>query len=134
METEAEKKYDILLIEDDGYISELYARKFESDSFDVRLAGDGVEAWDILSKGDLHPDAILLDLNMPHMDGMEFLKKIRADIRWNDVCVIVLTNMPADEQARAVFSLGAQEYIEKAKYTPSEIFEKVKKTLDNRSE
>lgn len=122
----------ILLVEDDEYISELYVRKLAEEGFDVRVMDDGRSAWELLDRNGFLPDAILLDINMPHKDGMELLRQIRGDIRWNGTVVIVLTNIPSDERSREAFMLGAQDYLEKFSYTPTQIIGKIRETLSRR--
>ena len=62
----------IAIIEDDPTISQMYRMKFESDGFNVRLAANGQIGIEVVEK--FQPDIILLDLQMPEMDGAEALK------------------------------------------------------------
>ena len=63
----------IAILEDDPVISQMYRMKFESDGFDVRLADNGNRGVALVE--DFQPDIILLDLQMPEMDGPEALAK-----------------------------------------------------------
>src|SRR5215467_5460683 len=67
----------ILVVDDDEDIRELLKIFLEADGYQVRLAADGLEAWQHLENGS-GPALILLDLMMPRMDGEQFLRKIRC--------------------------------------------------------
>lgn len=79
-------------------------------------AGDGKEALSVLN--DHKVDLILLDLNMPVMDGFEFLEKAKKDFRFKDIPVIVLTTEGEDESRQKALSLGADEYLTKPFQSP----------------
>ena len=79
----------IVIIEDDPTISQMYRIKFESDGFEVHLAANGQIGINVAEK--VRPDIILLDLQMPEMDGTEALKIIRSRDWGKTVPVIILT-------------------------------------------
>lgn len=66
----------IAIIEDDPTISQMYRMKFEADGFDVRLAANGAIGVHLVNV--FRPDIVLLDLQMPEMDGVEALQHIRS--------------------------------------------------------
>ena len=88
----------IAIIEDDPTISQMYRMKFESDGFDVRLAANGQIGIEVVEK--FQPDIILLDLQMPEMDGAEALKRIRSKDWGKTIPVIVMSGKDptVDEQ------------------------------------
>lgn len=86
-------KFKVLIAEDDSVLQDLYLRKFNKDSFDVRTASNGQEALDAINKET--PDVLLLDLNMPILDGFGVLEKLPKEKR--TFPVIILTNF--DDQA-----------------------------------
>ncbi len=100
----------ILVIEDDRAISQLLTQTLADDGFTVLTAANGLAALEILDAA--LPDAIVLDLNMPVMDGRTFMHRLRADQRpgLREIPVLVLTAKRA-EQARR--ELGAQAAIGK---------------------
>jgi len=120
----------ILLIEDDEFLSDMYKTKFDSEGFSVTLASDGEAGLDIL-KGGLRPDAVLLDVVMPKMNGMEVLQKIKELEDLKDINVIMFTNMGQKEDMEKAKALGAAGYIVKANFTPSEVVLEVNKILSN---
>lgn len=80
----------MLIVEDDPATRELLRRTLEGHGHQVREAANGRSALGVLADGP--PALILLDLLMPEMDGFEFLHAVRADARWRDIPVIVLTS------------------------------------------
>jgi DNA-binding response OmpR family regulator len=118
----------ILLVEDDMFISDIYQTKLKGDGFDVTSVENGLEALKKL-EGGLMPDLILLDIMMPYMDGLEFLKHLRAKEEWKTVPVMLLTNLFQKEQVDEGLSLGASDYLIKSHFTPSEVVEKINALL-----
>jgi len=118
---------NIAIIEDDQTIAQMYRMKFESDGFSVWVAADGRSGLEMVSKHT--PDIILLDLQMPEMDGVETLKHIRKLPGGQDIPVIVLTNLGQQEAPDSLAALGIEDYIIKADLTPSQVVEQVKKTI-----
>jgi DNA-binding response OmpR family regulator len=117
----------IAIIEDDQTISQMYRMKFESDGFDVQLADNGKNGVELVKS--FEPEIILLDLQMPEMDGTEALTEIRKHDWGKDVPVIILTNMGEEESPKALAALNVESYIVKADLTPSQVVGKVKDTL-----
>jgi len=117
----------ILIVEDDPFLSEMYSTKLLQEKFEVELAGDGREA--LKKAAESHPDLILLDIVLPKMDGFETLGKIKKDPALKHIKVIALTNLGQKEEVEKGLSLGADDYIVKAHFTPSEVINKVKQIL-----
>ena len=117
----------IAIIEDDPTISQMYRMKFEADGFDVRMAGNGKIGVDLVKS--FKPDIILLDIQMPEMDGAESLKLIREHKDSKDTPVIILTNLGEEEAPREMRSLGISSYIVKANNTPRQVVAHVKNTI-----
>ena len=124
------EKKKILLIEDDEFLSDMYKTKFDSEGFEVTPAQDGEVGLRLLSEG-LRPDAILLDVVMPKMNGIEVLEKIKEMDGSDGMNVIMFTNMGQKEDIDKAMSLGAAGYIIKANFTPSEVVVEVNKILNN---
>ncbi len=121
----------ILLVEDDFAIANLYRTKLETHEFEVRIAGNGLEA--LSSVDEIMPDIILLDLRMPHMDGEEFLKKFRKNAKNADVPVIILTNISREEAPKTIWHYGISSYFVKAHNTPADLLKIISSTLDQLS-
>ena len=117
----------IAIIEDDPTISQMYRMKFEADGFDVRMAGNGKIGVDLVKS--FKPDIILLDIQMPEMDGAAALKLIREHKDSKDTPVIILTNLGEEEAPIEMRSLGISSYIVKANNTPRQVVAHVKNTI-----
>ena len=120
-------KIKILLVEDDTFLLGMYASKFELEGFKVILAEDGEKAVRAATKE--RPDIILLDIILPKLDGFEVLKQLKADIATAKIPVILLTNISQRDEIEKGLKMGAEDYLIKAHFMPSEVVEKIKKTL-----
>jgi CheY-like chemotaxis protein len=113
----------ILLAEDDPGDQELTRRAFEASEMQCQLyiVGDGEEALDFLfGRGKYarreacpRPDLVLLDLNMPKIDGPEVLQRIRADSDLRRMAVVALTTSRRDADIANLYDLGVNSYIPK---------------------
>lgn len=117
----------IALIEDNAVISQMYRMKFESEGFEVKLAVNGEDGVALVK--DFLPDIILLDIQMPVMNGAEALKKIRSLETATDTPVLILTNLGEEEAPKNLDKLNITDYIVKANLTPSQVVKKVKDVL-----
>lgn len=117
----------IAIIEDDSVISQMYRMKFEADNFDVQVAANGKEGVALVEQ--FNPDIILLDLQMPVMNGVDALKEIRGSDWGKTVPVLILTNLGEEEAPKDIRSLGIHSYIVKADLTPRQVAERVKDAL-----
>lgn len=117
----------IAIIEDDTVINQMYRMKFEADGFEVQLADDGKRGVALVES--FKPDIILLDLQMPHMNGAEALQEIRSYSWGKDIPVIILTNLGEEEAPKSLRAMGIHSYIVKADLTPSQVVGRVKEAL-----
>ena len=98
----------VLVVEDDGEIAEVLRRSLRLDGYDVRLAGDGPEA---LQEAALYePDAVVLDLGLPGVDGTDVCRKLRAD---GDVPILILTARDGVDARVQGLDSGADDYLVK---------------------
>lgn len=117
----------IAIIEDDAVINQMYRMKFEADGFDVQIADDGKRGVALVEQ--FKPDIILLDLQMPNMNGEEALTAIRAHTWGKNIPVIILTNLGEEESPKSLRALGIHSYIVKADLTPRQVVSRVKEAL-----
>ena len=117
----------ILLVEDDVFVSDVYQTKLKQEGFDVISAENGTEAMKKLETA--VPDVILLDIIMPYMDGKEVLTRLKESEKWKNIPVIILTNLSQRDDVEEVLQKGADDYLIKSHFTPSEVVEKIKAVL-----
>ena len=118
----------IAIIEDDQVISQMYRMKFEADGFDVQLANNGKHGVELVES--FLPDIILLDLQMPEMNGVEALEIIRANDWGKNIPVMILTNLGEEEAPKELRGLGIHSYIVKANLTPRQVAQRVREALN----
>ncbi len=121
--------YEILVIDDDAFLLDMYAMKFTQKGFRVTSSGGTLAALELL-RGGLQPAVLVVDLVMPAMDGFEFLEVVRKEGLVKDALVIVLSNLGEQEDVDRALKLGAAGYIIKASATPSEVVEKVQEAME----
>lgn len=122
--------YKILIVDDDKFLLNMYSVKFQKEKFDVTTAGDGAEAIAKL-EGGLVPDAIVLDIVMPVMDGLEVLEKMRHDNLAKDAVILILSNQGQSSDIEKAKRLGINGYIVKATTIPSEVVTEILRMLNN---
>jgi len=123
------KKQIIMIVEDDSFVMDIYQTKLSQEGFDVMGAGNGMEALKMLESGEAIPDLILLDILMPYVGGIEVLKKIKENEKLKKIPIILLTNLSQKDDIDLGINLGADDYLIKSHFTPSEVLEKVKAQL-----
>ncbi len=117
----------ILLVEDDPFLIDIYTQKLKSEGFEVEVSVDGEKVLRILQKK--KPDLLLLDIVLPKLDGWEILKRINENPNFKDLKIIILSNLGQREDIERGRELGAEKYLIKAHFTPSQVVEEIKKVL-----
>jgi CheY-like chemotaxis protein len=117
---------DILLVEDDSSLRSAYKMILTAHGYHVESAANGQEALKILK--DFSPRIILLDLLMPVMGGLEFLKKYKRH-KDQDVDILLLTNMPSSPEVKQCLKLGVTLTAVKATLTPAALLELIKEVI-----
>lgn len=120
-------KPKIVLIDDDRFISEMYSLKFKESGFEIETAEDAKTGLKKIKE--FTPDLVLLDIVMPAMSGLETLAEIKKG-EGQKPKVILLTNLGQKDDVEKGMSLGADGYIIKANFTPSEVVKKIKDLLE----
>jgi DNA-binding response OmpR family regulator len=102
--------FRVLLVDDDPLIAELLAACWD-DSIHLSNLADPAQFWDILSQID--PDLLILDVDMPNINGIDLCQTVRCDPQWNWLPIVFLTAQPKPEIAQQVFAAGADDLIAK---------------------
>jgi DNA-binding response OmpR family regulator len=118
---------EVLLIEDDPAVLEMYRFKLALDGYQVNVAMDGEEG--IAKALEIVPDIIFLDVRLPKKDGFEVLQTLRRDERTAHIPVIMLSNYGEKELVTRGQTLGALEFLVKADTTPSQLLSGMREWL-----
>lgn len=121
------KLMKVLLVVDDSFLCDMYATKFKELQHEVDTATSGTEALDKLE--DHSFDAVLLDMAMPVMNGLDFLKEAKSLEKAVDTKFIVLSNQGEDSDRVIAKDAGAAGYIIKAESLPSDVVKKVESII-----
>ena len=109
----------VLLLDDDPVVISLYTALFRHHGYEVLSAPDGESGLQVLERR--RPDAVLLDLGMPKLDGLAWLRKIRADARYRTLPVVILTAGTVDVQIQAAQEGDAACVLSKHRSDPDEV-------------
>lgn len=142
---------NILLIEDDPFLVDIYTAKLKEAGFNVEVATDGEQGLTVLAEKKF--DLLVLDIVLPQIDGWEILEKIKKQKTeliksgWKEdeagfqqapvvknlknLKIIILSNLGQKEEVEKGIEKGALKYLIKAHYAPTEVIREIKKILDN---
>lgn len=124
-------KKKIFIVDDDSFLLDMYALKFNQSNFEVTTSLGSEKALQMLREG-LVPDVMLLDIVMPVMDGFELLEKIKEENLAQGTVKIILSNRGQQSDITRGEGLGASGYIVKASSTPSEVITKVSEIISKK--
>ena len=117
----------ILVIDDELILRQLFERVLRSEGHEVVVAANGREG--LVMMNPQPPDLILLDLVMPVMDGMSFLRSMRRRAEWKDIPVIVVSGVIDRHQVLSVKELGVVDYMLKAGFEMGDLRARLAKHL-----
>ncbi|MFA5871835.1 MAG: response regulator [Parcubacteria group bacterium] len=121
------KIMNVLIVEDDLFMVSLLEKKFSPEEYHILKASNVTQAREILGSSKI--DLMLLDVVLPGTDGFTFLKELKQNEKYNNIPVIITSNLGQQEEIDKGIKEGASDYIVKAHSTPGEIVEKVEKIL-----
>jgi CheY-like chemotaxis protein len=114
----------IVIIEDHPVLISVYRNKFIAEGFNVEIATDGDSGLKLINR--VKPDLVVLDLAMPKLNGIEVLKKLRANPLFEDLPVIIFSDSAWKQQA---WKEGATVVLSKSEHSPSEVVESARNAL-----
>lgn len=122
-------KQHVLLVDDDTALCRLFGGYLQKAGFEILYAHNGNEGREIARR--LQPDIILLDLDMPVMDGYEASMRLKSEELTKKIPIIILTNTDIPEEAEKLFkSQGVSDYLHKS-VDEKEFIERIKKILNS---
>ena len=116
---------DVLIVDDSAAIRKILQRVLTQTDVAINRvleAGDGREALELLKKEKIN--LVLTDINMPNMDGLQFLTEIRANDEWKNLPVLIITTEGSQSKVMEAAHLGASGYVRKP-FTAEQIKEKL---------
>src|ERR1035437_9896883 len=118
----------VMFVDDDTFLLDMYSVKFKNNGWDVHVCNNAEVALKILRDG-YTPDAMLVDMIMPNMDGIEFVSTVRKENLAGKAVVIMLTNQGLPDDIARAKKLDVDGYIIKATTIPSDVLEDTEKIL-----
>ncbi len=123
----AERKPTILVVDDSVTVRKVTSRFLERQGLNAIVAKDGIDAMEILQE--LTPDLMLLDIEMPRMDGFEVATQVRNNQRLQQIPIIMITSRTGDKHRTRAFETGVDDYMGKP-FQENELLEKIQALLD----
>lgn len=117
----------VLIIEDDPIIANIYRSRLDKEGFQVEIASDGQSGFYRVHES--RPDAILLDLMLPKIDGLQILRKMRAQKQFEKTPILVFTNAYVPNMVQEASQAGATQVFNKAAITPRHVIEALNQAL-----
>ncbi len=111
----------ILIIEDDPIVGQIYRTRLEKEGYELEIAADGQSGFYRIQE--FLPDAVIMDLMLPKMNGVDILKKIRAQPQFTSTPIIVFTNAYVPNMIHESFGAGATQVFNKATLTVRQILD-----------
>ena len=120
----------VLIVEDDINLANIYKEKLTKGGHSAKVVSDVDAVKEIISG---KPNLVLLDILMPHVSGLDILKKVKADSIGAAIPILLLTNVAEDTTIAKGLELGAYGYLLKSETTPEQVLSRVNMTLEETS-
>ena len=120
------KKPHVLIVEDEGDISEILAYALSREGFEIHVCADGTAGLSEARR--LAPDLVLLDLMLPGLDGLEVCRRLKSEDATSSIAVIMVSAKGEESDIVLGLGLGADDYIVKP-FSPKELVARVKAVL-----
>ena len=123
----ASQQPTVLVVDDSVTVRKVTSRFLERQGITAVVAKDGIDAIEILQE--LTPDLILLDIEMPRMDGFEVAMQVRFNQRLRDIPIIMITSRTGEKHRARAFEVGVNEYMGKP-FQEKELLHNIQNLLD----
>lgn len=120
------RKHSIVILDKDAFLAGIYARRFELGSWKVKVVDSVKDARRVIQKSS--PDVLLIDIET-EPEGMAFLKELRANDSVEAMVLVVLTKLGDQRSIDEALSAGADSYLLKGHFVPSEVREKIERLV-----
>jgi CheY-like chemotaxis protein len=119
----------ILVIEDENLLLQAITKKLSLTGLNPVSAISGEQAIDYLKSFPTLPDVIWLDYHLKGMDGLAFLKIVKANPKWKNIPIVVVSNSASPDKVHNMLALGANKYLLKAEYRLDQIINTVQEFI-----
>lgn len=113
----------IMVVEDEVLLLQAITKKIKLSGLDVLSCSSGQQAIDYLGSIEELPDAVWLDYYLKDMNGLAFMQALKANPKWEDIPVLVVSNSASPDKVNNMIALGAKKYILKAEYRLDQIID-----------
>ncbi|MEN8173928.1 MAG: response regulator, partial [Chloroflexota bacterium] len=107
----SKKPFTVMIVDDSVSVRRVVSNLIKNAGWHSITAKDGLEALEMIYSATQYPDLILLDIEMPRMDGYEFLSAIRAQDDYQHIPVVILTSRSSEKHRGRALELGASAYV-----------------------
>jgi DNA-binding response OmpR family regulator len=122
----------ILIIEDDLTVVRIYENQLLMAGYEVRVAKDGQEGLEMLQV--FKPEAVVLDLMLPRVSGLEFIRSVRGDAAFKQLPILVFSNASGTDMMREALAEGATKFLTKYNCPPKQLIEVLQRTISEPSQ
>lgn len=119
--------FKILLVDDSATTRTLEKNILKTAGYNIETAENPIEAFEQMKNAKF--DLIISDVEMPEMNGLEFLEKIKTNEMYSDIPVIMLSSLSSEENTQRAMELGAEKYLIKSQFNQDELQETISKIL-----
>jgi DNA-binding response OmpR family regulator len=126
-----DKKINILIVDDDMTLHEMYEERLKLEGYNIASAYDGEEALAKVSESE--PDIILLDIMMPKINGIDVMKKLREDEKTADIPIILLTALVQEINKIKDMMKEYDSYLIKSEIMPGDVIKTIEASLKKKA-
>jgi len=116
----------VLIVDDENNVRRLVAATLSGGDYQILQAKDGIEAMDLIRRE--HPSVVLLDIQMPGLDGVEVCKQVKADPKLRQTVIVMLTAQAQMDARRRATAAGADTFLTKP-FSPLQVLEIVERKV-----
>jgi chemosensory pili system protein ChpA (sensor histidine kinase/response regulator) len=109
----AARRPTVMVVDDSLTVRKVTSRALQKHGIEFMVAKDGQDAIEQLQRGDQLPDVMLVDIEMPRMDGYELTQRVRSDSRLKHIPIIMITSRAGEKHRKRAFDLGVNDYMSK---------------------
>ena len=118
----------VFLVDDDTFLLEIYGKKFMEEGFDVSVATNGKEAWDLV-QGGYRPDVIFTGIIMPEMTGFELVRKLQENPELAKIPVVIFSHRGRPEDKKTAKELNCDDFIVQGAVPLAEVVRRIELLL-----